>query len=80
MKILVTGGAGFLGSHLCEAMLAREHEVWAIDAKGEAKILHLLNHPNFHFVRETIFNEAMLEDLHAALKAQHAAAERLRRK
>jgi len=63
MKILVTGGAGFLGSHLCETLLQREHEVWAIDAKGEAKILHLLNHPGFHFVRETIFNEAMLEDL-----------------
>ncbi len=63
MKILVTGGAGFLGSHLCETLLQREHEVWAIDAKGEAKILHLLNHPRFHFVRETIFNEAMLEDL-----------------
>ncbi len=63
MKILVTGGAGFLGSHLCETLLQREHEVWAIDAKGESKILHLLNQPGFHFVRETIFNEAMLEDL-----------------
>jgi UDP-glucose 4-epimerase len=63
MKILVTGGAGFLGSHLCETLLQREHEVWAIDSKGESKILHLLNQPGFHFVRETIFNEAMLEDL-----------------
>jgi nucleoside-diphosphate-sugar epimerase len=63
MKILVTGGAGFLGSHLCETLLQREHEVWAIDAKGESKILHLLDHPAFHFVRETIFNDAMLEDL-----------------
>ncbi len=57
MKILVTGGAGFLGSYLCEKLLELQHEVICVDnlfTGSKANIAHLTNNPNFEFLRHDI--------------------------
>ena len=57
MKILITGGAGFIGSHLAERLLAAGDEVAVIDnlSTGSlANIEHLKSNPKFKFVRDTI--------------------------
>ncbi|MCU0509901.1 MAG: GDP-mannose 4,6-dehydratase [Anaerolineae bacterium] len=66
MKYLITGGAGFIGSHLCEVLLARGHRVVAIDdlSTGRvANIAHLSPLPHFQFVREDIRNSQVLDRL-----------------
>ena len=50
MRILITGGAGFLGSHLCDRLLGEGHEVICMDnyfTGRKRNILHLLNNPKF---------------------------------
>lgn len=57
MRVLVTGGAGFLGSHLCERLLALKHEVICLDnlfTGRKRNIYHLLSHPAFEFVRHDV--------------------------
>ena len=63
---LVTGGAGFIGSHLCEYLVHKGHNVVAIDDLSTGRlenIQHLLPLPSFHFVRETINNIQVLDRL-----------------
>ena len=64
MRILVTGGAGFLGSHLCERLLREGHEVVCIDnlfTGQKSNVAHLLPNPNFEFVRHDIIDPFKFE-------------------
>jgi UDP-glucuronate decarboxylase len=56
-RSLVTGAAGFLGSHLCDALIARGHDVVGLDnyfTGRKENITHLLHHPNFEMVRHDV--------------------------
>jgi UDP-glucuronate decarboxylase len=64
MRILVTGGAGFLGSHLCERLLMEKNEVICLDNffTGRKKnVRHLLKNPNFELMRHDVTNPLLLE-------------------
>jgi len=59
MRSVVTGAAGFLGSHLCDALLARGHQVIGIDSVLTGctdNIAHLFGHPQFCFVKHDVTN------------------------
>ena len=56
-RILVTGGAGFLGSHLCDRLIADGHEVLCVDnffTGTKMNVTHLLGHPNFELMRHDV--------------------------
>ena len=66
MRVLITGGAGFVGSHLAEALLARGDEVFAIDNLSTGSIdniAHLKGNPRFHYTIDSITNEPLLAEL-----------------
>ena len=66
MKILITGGAGFIGSHLADRLLEMGEEVYAIDdlSTGSLKnVDHLQDNPLFHLVVDTVLHEAVMNEL-----------------
>jgi len=66
MKILITGGAGFIGSHLAEELLYQGEEVYVIDNLSTGRlenIKHLAANPHFHITIETILEEKTVEEL-----------------
>ena len=78
-KILVTGGAGFIGSHLCETLVKDGHEVIAVDnfesfyprKQKEEFIKWLLNQPNFTLVEADIRNKEKMEEVFSNHKLDH---------
>jgi UDP-glucuronate decarboxylase len=56
-RILITGGAGFLGSHLCDKLIAQGHEVLCVDnyfTGSKNNVAHLLDHPRFELMRHDV--------------------------
>src|SRR5215210_2806665 len=63
-RILVTGGAGFLGSHLCERLVDEGHDVVCLDnffTSQKANVAHLLDRPNFDLIRHDVIQPIFLE-------------------
>ena len=63
-RILVTGGAGFLGSHLCGRLVAEGHDVLCLDnffTGGKQNVSHLLEKPNFELIRHDVVQPIFLE-------------------
>jgi UDP-glucose 4-epimerase len=66
MRVLITGGAGFIGSHLCEALLDRGDEVFVIDDLSTGSIeniAHLKSNSKFHYTIDSVANEQLVAEL-----------------
>jgi UDP-glucose 4-epimerase len=66
MRVLITGGAGFVGSHLAEALLDRGDEVFIIDNLSTGSIdnvVHLKQNPRFHYTIDSVSNEPVVAEL-----------------
>ena len=66
MKVLITGGAGFIGSHLAEKLLEQENEIFIIDNLWTGKLENISgikNNENLHLVIDTILNESVMNEL-----------------
>lgn len=63
-RILVTGGSGFIGSHLCDRIIADGHEAICLDnffTGSKKNVLHLINNPFFELIRHDVINPIFLE-------------------
>ena len=66
MRVLITGGAGFIGSHLSDAYIQRGDEVYVIDDLSTGtieNIQHLKGHPRFHYTIESVHNQPVTAEL-----------------
>jgi UDP-glucose 4-epimerase len=85
-RVVVTGGAGFIGSHLCDALVERDNTVTCVDnlvgtAGSTRNIAHLLDHPHFELVAESVLDWSARADLTTGVDcvfhlaaSKHAAA------
>lgn len=65
-KILITGGAGFIGSHLAEKLIEKDNKVIVVDNLSTGRIeniRHLENNKNFKFIKGSVLNEDLMEEL-----------------
>jgi len=78
MRVLVTGGAGFIGSHLSEALLNKGSEVWALDDLSTGRLENLRSferHPHFRFLEGSVTDSALVNGLVAQCdRVYHLAA------
>jgi UDP-glucose 4-epimerase len=78
MRVLVTGGAGFIGSHLSEALLKKGNEVWALDDLSTGRLENLRSferHPQFRFLEGSVTDSALVNGLVAQCdQVYHLAA------
>src|SRR5439155_10222660 len=65
MRVLITGGAGFVGSHLADAFIARGDEVIVLDSGSQTKIRPLLGHPRLRLVVDSVMNPEILDGIAA---------------
>jgi len=66
MKILITGGAGFVGSHLADKLIAQGHEITVIDDLSTGRysnVAHLEDTERFRLIIDTVLNEKLMEEL-----------------
>jgi UDP-glucose 4-epimerase len=66
MKILITGGAGFVGSHLADKFIGQGHEITVIDDLSTGRysnVEHLEGNPNFRLIIDTVLNAELMEEL-----------------
>jgi UDP-glucose 4-epimerase len=77
-SVLVTGGAGFIGSHLCELLLDSGSEVFALDdlsTGSERNVFHLADRPGFHLVVDSVLSPSVVSELvHRCDVVYHLAA------
>ncbi len=77
-RTLITGGAGFIGSHLADALLLAGHEVYALDDLSTGSlgnVEHLRAHPDFHLVVDSVLHHAVVNELvHKCDEVYHLAA------
>jgi UDP-glucose 4-epimerase len=72
MKVLITGGAGFIGSHLADRLVEMGEEIYAVDdlSTGSLKnVEHLQDNQRFHLVVDTVLHEAVMNEL--VFKCEH---------
>lgn len=77
MRVLITGGAGFIGSTLADRLLEREHEVLVVDNLQTGRRDNVADHPRLRFVEGTIADRALVDGLFAEFRPEvvvHAAA------
>ena len=67
MRIVITGGAGFIGSHLCDYLIAKDHEIICVDnlLTGKAEnIVHLIGNGKFRFIKHNVSDYIYVDGNH----------------